>query len=150
MVRKSLAKRYGANGGRGRMGQTRHEKRKGDGVPGAGWERCSAATEMERCCVDSGTQGAHVCSSRVRGVQRLCFQSEQLPVCGILPKLVLFLNKQNVGVKNSSMAGSRACMTCCQQGFIWRQEGTTLGGTKPDVLGVEINGTQMEPVAPHI
>lgn len=58
MVGKSLAKRYGANGGRGRIGQTGHEKRKGDGVAGTGWERCFAATEMERkrCYVSSGTQ----------------------------------------------------------------------------------------------
>lgn len=48
MVGKSLAKRYGANGGRGKMGQTRHDKRKGDGVAGAGWEKCSAVTEMQR------------------------------------------------------------------------------------------------------
>lgn len=77
MVGKSLAKRYGANGGRGRMGQTGHEKKKGDGVAGTGWERCFAATEMERkrCYVSSGTQGAHVWSSRVQGVQRLCLQS---------------------------------------------------------------------------
>lgn len=48
MVGRSLAKRYGANGQRGRMGQTGYEKRKGGGVAGVGWERCSAVTEVER------------------------------------------------------------------------------------------------------
>lgn len=38
MVVKSLAKRCGANRERERMGQTGYEKRKGDGVTGAGWE----------------------------------------------------------------------------------------------------------------
>lgn len=61
MAGKSLANRYGANRERGRMGQTGYEKRKGNGVTGAGWERCSAVTEMERrWCVGGSTQGAHV------------------------------------------------------------------------------------------
>lgn len=36
MFGKSLASRYGANRERGRMGQSGYEKRKGDGVIGAG------------------------------------------------------------------------------------------------------------------
>lgn len=61
MFGRFLAKRYGASGWRGRMGQTGYAKRKGDGVAGAGWERCSAVTgEERRWCVGSDTQAAHV------------------------------------------------------------------------------------------
>lgn len=44
-----------------RMGHAGYGRRKGDDLAGAGWERFSAVTEMEkRWCVGSGVQGAWV------------------------------------------------------------------------------------------
>lgn len=88
-------------GSRSRLGEVFCSHWRGDGV----W----VVTHRQPMC------------SRVQRVQRLCIQSDcQCLASSIPPKLVLVLNKQNVGVKNASMAGSRGCMTCCQRGLMWR------------------------------